>query len=67
MYGWSDSTKAPVSGIEGVSEPRIMSCEENAQSSVHVDQNVSAITVVEVKVSFKPFHACMTHHQPAYE
>lgn len=67
MYGWSDSTKAPASGIESVSEPRIMSCEENMRSRARIDQSVSAITVVEVKVSFKPFHACMTHHQRACE
>jgi len=57
VYGWSDSTKAPASGIASVSEPRIMTHEGNAQSRVRVDQCVSAIRVVEVKLSFKPFHA----------
>jgi hypothetical protein len=34
-----------------------MTREGNAQSRVRVDQRVSAIRVVEVKLSFKPFHA----------
>ena len=34
-----------------------MTREGNAQSRVRVDQRVSAIRVVEVKLSFKLFHA----------
>jgi len=51
MYGSSDSTKSPASGIATVSEPGLMShVGERVGSREHVDQCVSETSAVEVSV-----------------
>ena len=51
MYGSSDSTKSPASGIATVSEPELMShVGESVESREHVDQCASETGAVEVPV-----------------